>query len=39
MTRLEVEMNLWPTLQLQGVNVTLHDLFAIVAALGMLRDE
>lgn len=39
MTRLEVEMNLWPKLRLHGVNVTLHDLFAIVAAMGMLRDE
>lgn len=39
MTRLEVEMNLWPKLRLQGVSVTLHDLLAIVAALGMLRDE
>lgn len=38
-TRLEVEMNLWPRLRLQGATVTLHDLFAIVAALGLLRED
>ena len=38
MNRLQVEMDLWPRLRLEGVAVSLHDLLTILSRVGVLDE-